>query len=114
MTTKQKDETEQPSGETVNGRKAVTVPLQEPVVRGAETFANVQLMKPRVGDLRGLSLAELLMCQADAVATLLPRITAPTLHKHEVDALDPADFVAFGSEVVAFLTPQAARDYRAP
>lgn len=109
MTAKQKGEAEQPSVETVNGRKTVTVPLQEPIQRGADALTSVQLMKPRVGDLRGLSLSELLMCKADAVAALLPRITVPTLFKHEVDAMDPADFVMISGEVVDFLTPQAAR-----
>ncbi len=96
---------------TVNGRPAATVVLQEPIKRGGGNVGTLQLMKPRVGDLRGLSLSELLVCQADAVATLLPRITVPSLIKQEVDAMDPADFVACSAEVVDFLTPQAARAY---
>lgn len=97
---------------TANGRPAVTVPLQEPIKRSGGDVGSVQLMKPRVGDLRGLSLSELLVCQADAMAVLLPRITVPTLIKQEVEAMDPADFVACSAEVVDFLTPQAARAYQ--
>ena len=95
--------------ETVNGRRAVTVLLEVPLKRAGGEITSVQLMKPRVGDLRGLSLSELLMCQADAVAALLPRITVPTLVKPDVESLDTADFVTMGSEVVDFLTPLAAR-----
>jgi len=97
---------------TVHGRPAVTVTLQEPIKRAGGDIAVVQLMKPRVGDLRGLSLSQLLVCQADAVATLLPRITVPTLIGPDIEAIDPADFVAMGAEVVDFLTPQAARGYQ--
>lgn len=112
-TTEPQEATATPASETVGGRRAVAVELQEPIVRKGETITRLQLLKPRVGDLRGLSLSELLVCQADAVAKLLPRITHPTLVQHEVDALDPADFVACSAEVVDFLTPQAARAYPA-
>jgi hypothetical protein len=102
----------EPQTNTANGRTAVTVALQEPIKRSGGDVGSVQLMKPRVGDLRGLSLSELLVCQADAMAVLLPRITVPTLIKQEVEAMDPADFVACSAEVVDFLTPQAARAYQ--
>lgn len=97
---------------TVNGRPAVTVTLQEPIKRAGGDIAVVQLMKPRVGDLRGLSLQELLVCKADAVAALLPRITVPTLLKTDMDALDPADLVVLSAEVLDFLTPLEARNYQ--
>lgn len=100
---------EAPGPITINGRRAVAVPLQEPIKRAGGDVSALHLMRPGVGDLRGLSLSELLMCQADTVAKLLPRISVPTLAPHEVQALDPADFVACSAEVVDFLTPQAAR-----
>ncbi|WP_313073357.1 phage tail assembly protein [Melaminivora sp.] len=100
----------QPAGGRVNGRPAVSVSLQEAIVRKGETITRLQLMKPRTGDLRGLALADLLTMKADAVATLLPRITAPTLAKHEVDEMDPADLVACSVEVAGFLVPKAAME----
>ena len=75
-------------------RVSVSVPLQTPIVRRTETIKSIQLMKPRTADLRGLLLSEVLQMKADAVATLLPRISTPTILKHEVDELDPADLVA--------------------
>lgn len=95
-------------------RPTVTVTLQTPIERkGSEPLTQLQLMKPRTGDLRGLLLAEVLQMKTDAVATLLPRITQPTLLRHEVDELDPADMVACAVEVAGFLVPKAAMDYQA-
>ena len=92
-------------------RATVTLVLQTPIERkGGEAITTVQLMKPRTGDLRGLLLAEVLQMKTDAVATLLPRITQPTLLRHEVDELDPADLVACAVEVAGFLVPKAAMD----
>lgn len=95
----------------VSTRTSVTVLLQTPIARkGGEALAQVQLMKPRTGDLRGLMLADLLQMKVDAVTLLLPRITVPTLFKHELDELDPADLVAFSVEVAGFLVPKAATE----
>ena len=95
---------------TAQGRPTVPVVLQTPIVRNGETITTLQLMKPRTGDLRGLLLAEVLQMKADTIAALLPRITVPTVLKHEVDELDPADLVAMAVEVAAFLVPKAAME----
>ncbi len=95
---------------TTTARTTVPVPLQTPIKRKGETVTTVQLMKPRTGDLRGLLLAEVLQMKADTIAALLPRITVPTVLKHEVDELDPADLVAMAVEVAAFLVPKAAME----
>ena len=87
-------------------RVSVSVPLQTPIVRRTETIKSIQLMKPRTADLRGLLLSEVLQMKADAVATLLPRISTPTILKHEVEDLDPADLVACAMEVASFLVPK--------
>ena len=109
MNTKQA--TEQTETTTkATGRTTVPVPLQTPIERKGETITTLQLMKPRTGDLRGLALADLLTMKADAVAVLLPRISVPTLMKHEVDDMDPADLVACSVEVAGFLVPKAAMD----
>ncbi|MDA8455267.1 phage tail assembly protein [Acidovorax sp. GBBC 3334] len=96
---------------TTASRTTVTLTLQTPIERkGGETVTTLQLLKPRTGDLRGLLLAEVLQMKTDAVAVLLPRITQPTLLRHEVDELDPADLVACAVEVAGFLVPKAAMD----
>lgn len=46
---------------------------------------------------------ELGQLNVNALASLLPRITMPTLTKPEVEALDPADLLAMGGVVGRFL-----------
>jgi hypothetical protein len=101
----------QTQGTTAGQRPTATVTLQTPIERkGGEPIATLQLMKPRTGDLRGLMLAEVLQMKTDAIAALLPRISVPTILKHEVDELDPADLVTIAVEVAGFLVPKAAMD----
>lgn len=91
---------------TSTARTTVSVPLQTPIKRKGESIKSIELMKPRTSDLRGLLLSEVLQMKADAVATLLPRISTPTILKHEVEELDPADLVACAMEVANFLVPK--------
>lgn len=86
----------------------VTVSLQTPINRAQQRITAIDVRRPRTADLRGLNLTELLMLRTDSVTTLLPRITTPTLLRHEIDDLDPADFVSIATEVVGFLAPNAA------
>jgi hypothetical protein len=71
--------------------------------------AEISVRKPGSGELRGLTLMALSQLDYGALETLLPRITSPTLAKHEVAALDPADLMQFGGEVMDFLLPKAAK-----
>lgn len=80
-----------------------TVPLETPIQRGAITIDSVTLRKPQAGELRGISLAELLQMKVDALQTVLPRISTPVLLKSDMHAMDPADLVNLGTVVVGFL-----------
>jgi hypothetical protein len=95
---------------TINGRKAVRVQLETPIERKGETITAIDLMKPRTGDLRGLMLADLIKMNADAVAALLPRISVPTLTKHEIEEIDTADLLTCSAEVFAFLMPKLVEE----
>ncbi|MFZ2307542.1 MAG: phage tail assembly protein [Rhodoferax sp.] len=86
---------------------ARVVQLENPIKRGDTTITSVTVRKPRAGELRGLSLAELLQMKVDALQALLPRITTPMLHRHDIDNLEPADLVNLGGEVVNFLLTKA-------
>lgn len=87
-----------------------TVTLDEPIKREGGDIASVQVRRPCSGELRGLSLAELLNTNVDPLVKLLPRITIPTLTEAEVKKLAPADLVQFGGAVVNFLAPKAAME----
>ncbi|WP_164151158.1 phage tail assembly protein [Stenotrophomonas maltophilia] len=82
-------------------RKA-TITLEEPLQRGDSQITSVEVRRPGAGELRGLKLVEVINMDVSALATLLPRITSPTLTSGDVAALDPADLLQFGMETAAF------------
>lgn len=86
-----------------------TITLDTPIQRGETTIETVQIRKPSAGELRGLSLSQLLNLDYGSLETLLPRITLPTLSKGDVAALNPADLTQLGSEVMDFLLPKASK-----
>lgn len=86
-----------------------TVPLDTPIVRGETTITEIQIRKPASGELRGLSLVELTQLNVNAVSTLLPRITVPTLTPQDVAGMDPADLLACGAELADFLLQKRAK-----
>lgn len=98
--------------DAVAQRDPNTVTLDTPIKRGNAFITEVTLRKPNAGELRGVSLAELLQMKVDALQTVLPRITNPILHKQDMATLDPADLVNMGTVVVGFLlTKETKRDF---
>ena len=91
-----------------------TVTLDTPIVRGDTTVDTVQIRKPNSGELRGLTLMALSQLDVGALEKLLPRITIPPLLKHDIAALDPADLMQLGGEVMDFLLPKAAKAEASP
>ena len=87
-----------------------TVALDYPIQRGEQVISAVTLRKPSAGELRGIKLVDLLQIDVSAVATLLPRITEPTLTAADVNKLDPADLVAIGTHTASFFVPKAQRE----
>ncbi|MGC9419664.1 MAG: phage tail assembly protein, partial [Rhodovulum sp.] len=51
------------------------ITLQSPVQRKDETIDQIHLRRPAAGELRGLSLAQLMQMNVDAILKLVPRIT---------------------------------------
>ncbi|MGL4733912.1 MAG: phage tail assembly protein [Enterovibrio sp.] len=80
--------------------------LDQAITRGKEAITEVTLRKPKAGELRGLSLTDLLTLDVNAIATVLPRISEPVITKDEVLNMDPADLVQIGSEISLFLVPK--------
>ncbi|MFG5777714.1 phage tail assembly protein [Comamonas sp. J-3] len=93
-------------------RKSTNITLLEPIERGAQTITQVQVLKPRVGDLRGFQLSDLLGSKTEALVKLLPRITQPTINEAEFWAMDADGLVQFAVEVIGFLsgTDSAAQE----
>lgn len=82
------------------------ITLAEPIVRGTETIASIQLRKPKAGELRGLSIQELMNARATAILDILPRIAVPIITQAEADSLEPEDLAACSGAIIDFfLTP---------
>ena len=86
-----------------------TVTLDTPIVRGETSIDELQLRKPRSGELRGLSLVDLGQLKVDALTKILPRITVPPLTEAEVGNMEPADLLACGAEIGGFLLQKSQR-----
>lgn len=85
-----------------------TVTLDTPIKRGENTVSSVSIRKPNSGELRGLSVTDVLNMEVNALFKLLPRITSPVLTENELLQLDPADLLQMGQEVSYFLLPKKA------
>lgn len=84
-----------------------SVSLDTPIKRGDQTITLITLRKPASGELRGVSLTDLLQLDVTALQKVLPRISSPTLTEQDVAKMDPADLVQLGSVVAGFLLPKA-------
>ena len=89
---------------------SANVPLDNPIVRGEQKIESITLRKPKAGELRGVQLATLMAMDVGALQTVLPRISSPTLTTQDVAALDPADILALGMEVVGFFMTRAEKE----
>ncbi|NRO98130.1 phage tail assembly protein [Paraburkholderia sp. NMBU_R16] len=83
--------------------------LDSPLTRGSQTITKVTLRKPKSGELRGVSLSDLVNLDVSALSKVLPRISSPTLTEQDVASIDPADLVMLGGIFVGFLMPKAVK-----
>lgn len=86
------------------------ITLDEPLTRGDQKITAIEVRKPNTGALRGLSLVDVLRMDVDALKTVLPRITTPTLTTQDVLNMDPADLLKLGVKVSDFLLSKAAKE----
>lgn len=90
--------------------KFVDVEFENPIVRGAQTIAQVTLRKPGGGELRGLQIAALLNMDVNAIAKLVPRISNPILTEADVFSLEADDLTELSSKVTDFLLTTRHRE----
>ncbi|WP_330565238.1 phage tail assembly protein [Pseudomonas yamanorum] len=86
-----------------------TVSLDTPIRRGTTTIDSITLRKPNSGELRGISLAELLQMDVNSLIKVLPRISTPTLTAVEISTMDPADLFALSTKVSGFLLQKSMK-----
>lgn len=79
-----------------------TVVLTAPIDRDGSAVTEVAIRAPRAGELRGLSLYQVMQMDATSLIKLLPRITEPALSENELANLPVADLTALGVQVLGF------------
>ena len=98
--------TEQPDVQQLADNNTVT--LDTPIRRGTTSINSITLRKPNSGELRGVSLVELLQMDVGSLIKVLPRISSPSLTAVEVAGMDPADLLALSSKISGFLLQKSA------
>ncbi|MGO2506323.1 MAG: phage tail assembly protein [Psychrobacter alimentarius] len=83
--------------------KFETVELSKPIKRGEKSTINsFTVRKPQGGDLRGLSLMLVAQADYDTAVKLIPRITDPVIHKHELDGMGSDDIMDAALKISGF------------
>lgn len=98
--------TEQPNVQQLADNNTVT--LDTPIRRGTTSIDSITLRKPNSGELRGVSLVELLQMDVGSLIKVLPRISSPSITAVEVAGMDPADLLALSSKISGFLLQKSA------
>lgn len=98
-----------PNPPKAKSNKLIPVPLEEPIERGDQRIATVTIRKPQAGELRGLTLEDLMRSDVATVLELVPRISDPVLIDQEVAALDPVDLAQIGGVIRGFFMTKAER-----
>ena len=86
-----------------------TVTLDTPLNRGDIEVTEIQIRKPKAGELRGVSITSLMQIEVNELIKVLPRITTPALTDDELRVMDIADLTQMGLEVSSFLLPKALK-----
>lgn len=85
------------------------IPLVAPIVRGETSIDSLILRKPKSGELRGLTLQDLLTSDVGTILKLVPRISDPILTDIEALEIDPADLAQIGGVIRGFFLTTAER-----
>lgn len=91
-----------PAPAAVKSRPTETVRLSSPIIRGETQIDTLTLRKPKAGQLRGLSIQELMTARVSSALDLLPRITMPPITQEEADDLEPEDVGACAGAIIGF------------
>lgn len=85
-----------------------TVTLDTPIKRGDQEIKTLTLRKPNAGELRGLSLMQLLQLDVNQVSKLLPRIATPLITEADIIPMPVDDFSALGTKMIGFFLQKEA------
>lgn len=87
-----------------------TVELDVPFKIGATEIIKVEVRKPSVPALKKIRIADLLNGDVNAICTVLPLCTNPTLTAAQLNTdIDPVDVIQMGAALITFLQPRSVR-----
>ena len=85
--------------------KSTKVPLSAPIEIDGKKVEEITLRKPMPGELRGLSMVNILQMEVTTMFKLLPRITQPPLSEVQLSSeIEPQDFTTIAAKTVTFFT----------
>lgn len=87
---------------TQTQRTFETITLGTPIVRGETSIEKINIRKPKAGELRNLTLQDILSTDVTALLKLIPRVTDPPLNQTEADNLEPEDLSEIGGTIRGF------------
>lgn len=85
------------------------ITLAEPIRRGETEITEITLRKPKGGELRGLSIQDLMTARVSAVLDILPRISMPPITQQEADNLESEDLASCSGAIIDFFLTAADR-----
>ena len=89
--------------------KVVQIALNTPIARVGGPLTCFTLRKPLAGDLRGLSLQDLMTGDVSAIIKVLPRVSQPFITEPEAAALEADDIAEIGGAVMGFFMSPAQK-----
>ncbi|MDR7101452.1 phage tail assembly protein [Croceicoccus sp. BE223] len=98
-----------PATETTGKPRPYTITLAEPIEREGGNVTALALRKPKAGELRGLSISNLVNSDAGSIITVLPRICDPFITEAEAGNLSAEDFAEVAGTIVGFFMSAAQK-----
>lgn len=89
--------------EAIKDPNIADVTFEQGFTRGTQTITQIQLIKPRAAQLRGISLTELLNGDVNTLLKTIPRISNPPMTEQEVGSLEFDDITKLQMAVLGFL-----------
>ncbi len=94
-----------------NVSKLNAVTLSAPITIDGQDVNEITLRKPSPGELRGLSMVDVLRMDIDTMFKLLPRITQPPLSAAQISSeIEPEDFTELASKTLLFFAKKEQLD----
>jgi len=96
--------------QAIQNPDVAVVTLDSPFKVGDTEITKVEVRKPSVPALKKVRIADILNGDVNAICTLLPLCTSPTLTASQLNSVvDPVDIIQMGGAIITFLQPKSVR-----